>query len=58
MKYIVKDWAGNTLDFYGTFEDFEDAWGAIRENFAHLNEHDFNEQMGEFYVEEIKKETK
>lgn len=51
MKFIVKDWAGNTIDFYGVFERFEDAWGAIYENFDHLGEKEFDEQMGEFYVE-------
>lgn len=55
--YIVKDWTGKKINFYGEFEHFEDAWGAIRENFSHLNEEDFDEQMGEFYVE-IKGEMK
>ena len=40
-KYLVFDWAGNDLTgFYGEFENFEDAWGAIREN---VSECDYEE---------------
>lgn len=47
-KYRVYDWAGNDLtSFYGEFEDFEDAWGAIRENIPDSSYWD------EFYVEEV-----
>lgn len=66
-KFIIQDWAGNVLSqnklFYPprspwlhpkTFKYFEDAWGWLYEKFEHLNEKDFNEQMGEFYVEEFK----
>jgi hypothetical protein len=46
MQYKVYDWAGNDLTgFYGVFDDFEDAWGAIRE--ANPNEEDWQE----FHVE-------
>lgn len=52
--FKIFDWAGNDMTYYyGTFESFEDGWGAIYENFNHLNEDDFNEQMSEFYVEEV-----
>jgi hypothetical protein len=47
-QYRVYDWAGNDLtSFYGTFEHFEDAWGAVRENIPD------EESWQEFYVEEV-----
>lgn len=47
----IFDWAGNDLTYYyGTFKDFESAWGALYERFADLPEDEFNEQMAEFYV--------
>lgn len=53
MAYIIKDWAGNDkTSYYGKFETFEDAWGRLYEEFDNLSEDDFNEQMGEFYVEQ------
>jgi hypothetical protein len=44
MKFIIKDWAGNILDFKGSFKlpdfavpmkfsDFESAWGHLYELF-------------------------
>lgn len=51
-KYIVRDWAGNILDFYGEFETFEDAWASIYDNFRDLDEKEFDDQMGEFFVEQ------
>lgn len=53
QKFIVKDSMGKILDFYGESECFETAWGKIYENFDHLNEEDFDEQMSEFWVEEL-----
>ena len=59
MKYIIKDWAGNDKsNYYGTFDTFEDAWGALYAEFDHLSESEFNETMGEFYVELETSETK
>lgn len=53
--YVIEDWAGNDKsNYYGTFESFEDAWGALYEEFNHLSETDFDEQMNEFYVEETR----
>ena len=53
--YKIFDWAGNDkTEYYGTFEHFEDAWGRLYAEFEGLSEVDFDEQMGEFYVEEIK----
>lgn len=50
-KYFIQDWAGNDkTDFYGEFNSFEDAWGAVRENFKDLKDEDFDEQMVEFEV--------
>lgn len=46
MKFIVKDWTGNTLDFYGEFESFEDAWGAVYAQFPD------EENFDDFYVEQ------
>lgn len=51
MKFIVKDWTGSIIDFYGHHDSFEGAWASIYENFKHLNEIDFDQQMQEFYVE-------
>jgi hypothetical protein len=49
--YIILDWAGNDLSaHYGEFESFEDAWGALYEDYALLNEEDFDAQMSEFEV--------
>jgi len=44
MKYIIKDWAGNVLDYTGVFklpefavpmefDDFDDAWDFICDRF-------------------------
>ena len=51
-KFIVKDWTGKEIEFYGESDSFEDSWSKIYENFSHLSEEDFEEQMGEFYVEQ------
>lgn len=32
MKYIIKDWAGNTLFKGKTFDTYEDGWNFIYEN--------------------------
>lgn len=53
-KFIVKDWTGKTLDYYGKSDCFEDAWSKVYENFAHLTEAEFDEQIGEFHVEEVR----
>ena len=53
-KFRIYDWAGNDKSgYYGEFKTFEDAWGAIYDEFRHLSEKDFDEQMSEFYVIEI-----
>jgi len=58
-KYYIQDWAGNDLTgYYGTFESFEDAWGAIYENFEHLSDKELEEQLGEFEVTEMKPREK
>jgi len=51
-KYFkIYDWAGNDkTPYYGTFESFEDAWGRLYEEFDHLVDQDFDEQMSEFQV--------
>ena len=37
--------------FHGKeFDDFEDAWGFIRETFDHLENEEFDEEMGEYSV--------
>lgn len=52
-QYKIIDWAGNDkTPYYGTFETFEDAWGALYEEFDSLPEDEFDAQMGEFYVVE------
>ncbi len=53
-KFKIIDWAGNDKsDYYGHFDSFEDAWGRLYQEFEGLPEDEFNETMGEFYVEEI-----
>jgi hypothetical protein len=53
-KYKIMDWAGNDKsNYYGTFNSFDDAWGALYAEFESLDEKDFDAQMSEFYVDEI-----
>ena len=50
-KFKIFDWAGNDkTSFYGVFSSFDDAWAAIYDNFSHLSEKEFDEQMSEFEV--------
>lgn len=49
-KFIIRDWANNICFNGKTFPSFEDGWGFIREQFAHLEEDAFNEEMGEYWV--------
>ena len=50
-RYTIQDWAGNDLsDYYGTFESFEDAWGAIYERFEALSDKEFDDEMQEYAV--------
>lgn len=42
-KYIITDWAGNVCFHGKQFDDFEDAWGFIREF------HDDDEEMWQEY---------
>lgn len=52
--FKIVDWAGNDrTNYYGTFDTFEDAWDALYVEFQDLNGDEFDEMMGEFYVEEI-----
>lgn len=54
MRFRIVDWAGNDKSaYYGRFDSFEDAWGALYEEFDDLPEDEFNETMSEFYVEEV-----
>lgn len=53
MKFIIKDWMNNTCFHGKTFEGFEEAWGFIYEFHKDLSEQEFDEQMGEYYVEEV-----
>lgn len=64
VKYIIQDWACNTLQHNGkfnrafgdaldvgnpkTFKTFEDGWSWISENVPDENDH------GDYYVEELK----
>ena len=48
MKYIIKDWTGKVCFHGKTFDDFEDAWGFIREFHA-----DDEEYWQEYHVEEL-----
>lgn len=50
IRWIIQDWAGNVCFKGKSFTSSEDAWGFIREKFDHLPEHEFDEEMGEYYV--------
>lgn len=52
-KFIIKDWTGKVCFFGKEFECFEEAWDFIYDFYKDLSEHDFNEQMGEYFVEEV-----
>jgi hypothetical protein len=50
-KYIIQDWAGNRVFQNEEFRSYEDAWEYLYNQFRHLNDSDFEDQLGEFYVE-------
>lgn len=50
-KFIIQDWTGKVCFHGKEFAYFEDAWGFIYEFHRDLNEKDFEDQMGEYYVE-------
>lgn len=51
MSYKIFDWAGNDkTDFYGTFNSLEDALERLYEEFDHLEDSAFDEQMQEFEI--------
>lgn len=63
-KFYIQDWAGNVLNFEGkmerpftaipmTFKTFEDAHEYLALKFVHLNDAEYEETLGEFYVEEL-----
>jgi hypothetical protein len=43
-KFIIKDWAGNVLDFYGEFDSYDDGWSALYAQFPD------EENFDDFYV--------
>ncbi len=51
--WIIKDWANNVCFQGQTFPSFEDAWEFLYEKFDHLDEHDFDVEMGEYRVEKV-----
>ena len=44
--YIIKDWAGNELDYFGEFTSFEDAEDRLS---IELGD-DYDESRGEYYI--------
>jgi len=52
MKFIIKDWAGNTCFKGKTFPSFEDAWEYIYSKYEHLSDKAFEEQCQEYSVEQ------
>ncbi len=50
MRYIIRDWANNVCFKGKTFKTFEEAWGFLYEKYDHLDEEEFDEQMGEYEV--------
>ncbi len=53
QKFIIEDWAGNICFNGRKFKTFEDAWGFLYDFYRDLPDHEFDEQMGEYYVEEV-----
>ena len=45
--FIIKDWAGNELTYYGEFESFDLAWDTILSEFPNEKDDFFDD----FYVE-------
>lgn len=54
MKYGIFDWAGNRCFSAESFETFEDAWGFLYQRYDALPEKDFDDQMSEYFVEEVR----
>jgi hypothetical protein len=54
QKFIIEDWAGNHCFRDKEFSSFEDAWGFLYKKYEHLSEKEFDDQMGEYFVEEKK----
>jgi len=52
-KYIILDWAGNRCLSNHEFDTFEDAWDAIYIKFKHLNDTEFDIELGEYEVVEV-----
>lgn len=52
-KYIIQDWAGNTCFFGKTFKSFHDADSFLSEKFEHLSDRAYEEERGEYYIEEV-----
>lgn len=66
-KFRIEDWAGNILDYSDVFmrphyavakefPTFEEAWNYLYRKFDHLSEKEFDEEMSEYYVEEVSHE--
>ena len=51
VRYIIKDWTGKVCFHGKEFDDFETAWGYLRDMYANLDEADFDEALGEYFVE-------
>lgn len=49
MKYIIQDWAGNTMS-WGKFKSFEDAEDFLCEKL----DDDYETDRGEYYITEVK----
>jgi hypothetical protein len=56
-KYIVKDWAGNEKDYFGSYDDPEDAFEQIEEwlRSRGIKDEDLEVEMGEYEVVRRKK---
>lgn len=50
-SFKIYDWAGNEMN-WGTFKEFEDAWGFIYDKFRHLGD-DAEDEFGEYEVREF-----
>lgn len=52
MSFVIKDWAGNTCFHGKTFKTFDDADSFLSERFEHLSDEDYEEERGEYWIEE------
>ena len=53
-KFIIQDWAGNHLFKDKVFNSYEGGWAFLDEWFDHLEGEEKDQELGEYYVIEVK----